>query len=180
MKIYSANHFLSGTAVTPRSRLKSQFESTTSNDPTYSQNLKTQIKYKNDATGRTQVVIKSPVSRNFTRLYKELGSKVRVTGKQTNNSMSRGDNEDTLEEPNNDKVNSSQSSFLPRLTTYSQGEVKISDNPTETKNQFNLIIKNNQLEKQKSAAEQKDADVEEALINVMKAAERMQKSSQSS
>ena len=94
--------------------------------------------------------------------------------------MSRGDNEDTLEEPNNDKVNSSQSSFLPRLTTYSQGEVKISDNPTETKNQFNLIIKNNQLEKQKSAAEQKDADVEEALINVMKAAERMQKSSQSS
>jgi hypothetical protein len=48
--------------------------------------------------------------------------------------MSRADNEDTLEEPNNDKNNSSQSSFLPRLTTYSAGEVKIADNPIDTKN----------------------------------------------
>ena len=57
--------------------------------------------------------------------------------------MSRADNEDTLEEPTHDKINSSQSSFLPRLTTYSAGEVKIADNPIDTKNQFNLIIKNN-------------------------------------
>jgi hypothetical protein len=43
-----------------------------------------------------------------------------------------------------------------------------------------LIIKNNQLEKQKTDVEQKDADVEEALINVMKAAEKMQNNTRSS
>ena len=67
--------------------------------------------------------------------------------------MSRADNEDTLEEPNNEKLNSSHSSFLPRLTTYSQGEVKISENPIETKNQFNLIVQNNKFEKQKTVHE---------------------------